>query len=76
MKRAKEQKRKIIKSMCQAISWLRMARIDILEKKIIEEPEYSEIRETVEELKKIKTQLEAEMKDFINEIDKAIRELE
>ncbi len=74
MRRAKEQKRKIIKSMNKAISWLRMARIDVLERDLTKDSENS--IETVEELKVIKAQLESEMKEFINEIDKALLLLE
>lgn len=74
MRKAKEQKRKLIKSMNAAISWLRMARIDVLERDLTKDFENS--IETVEELKAIKAQLESEMKEFINEIDKALLLLE
>lgn len=62
--------------MGRAISWLRMARIDVLERNLTEESALGKSRETVEELKSIKAQLESEMKDFIKEIDKAILLLE
>ena len=62
--------------MSRAISWLRMARIDTLERNLTEDSKFGRSTETVEELKLIKAQLESEMKDFIKEIDKAILLLE